>query len=58
MPVSITQGVMGSIIGTGVSKGYVEINLKRVNQLILSWAITPLFSAFMVMVMIMISPIL
>ncbi|MVT13226.1 MAG: hypothetical protein GPW16_02945 [Euryarchaeota archaeon] len=58
MPVSITQGVMGSIIGTGFSKGYVEINLKRVNQLILSWAITPLFSAFMVMVMIMISPIL
>ncbi|MGC8688685.1 MAG: inorganic phosphate transporter [Thermoplasmata archaeon] len=56
LPVSITQGVLGSLIGTGLSKGYNEVNLSKVNQLILSWVLTPLLSAFLVMVMIVISP--
>lgn len=58
MPVSITQGVIGSLVGTGISKGYREFNLSKVNQLLLSWAVTPLLSALLVMVLIVISPVL
>ncbi len=56
LPVSITQSSIGSLVGTGISKGYSELNLKKVNQLILSWAITPLLSALIVMVMLMLLP--
>ncbi|MEM0151626.1 MAG: inorganic phosphate transporter [Thermoplasmata archaeon] len=58
LPVSITQNVIGSLVGTGISKGYNELNLRKVNQLIFSWAVTPLISAIFVMVMIRISLIL
>ncbi len=42
LPVSMTQAVIGGIIGTGFVKGYREINKNTIKNLILSWALAPL----------------
>ncbi len=41
-PVSITQAIIGGVIGTGLVKGYQELNRKTVKNLIISWLIAPL----------------
>ncbi|NPA75853.1 MAG: inorganic phosphate transporter [Euryarchaeota archaeon] len=41
-PVSITQAIIGGVIGTGMVKGYQELNKKTVKNLVLSWSIAPL----------------
>ncbi len=41
-PVSITQAIIGGVIGTGMVKGYQELNRKTVKSLVLSWSIAPL----------------
>ncbi len=44
-PVSITQAIIGGVIGTGVVKGYKELNHKTIKNLLLSWLLAPI-SAF------------
>ncbi len=41
-PVSITQAIIGGVIGTGLVKGYHELNRKTVKSLMISWSIAPL----------------
>jgi PiT family inorganic phosphate transporter len=43
-PVSITQAVIGGVIGTGLIKGYQELNRKTVKNLAASWIIAPLLA--------------
>ncbi len=43
-PVSITQAIIGGVIGTGLVKGYSELNRKTVKNLALSWILAPLIS--------------
>ncbi len=43
-PVSITQAVIGGVIGTGLIKGYQELNKKTVKSLAASWIIAPLLA--------------
>ncbi len=43
-PVSITQAVIGGVIGTGLIKGYQELNKKTVKNLAASWFIAPIFA--------------
>ena len=40
-PVSITQAIIGGVIGTGIVKGYRELNKKTVKNLVLSWSLAP-----------------
>ncbi len=54
IPVSITQGVIGSMVGSGLKKGYREINLLKVNQLIFSWITTPIISMFITVLLLLI----
>ncbi len=42
LPASITQAVIGGIIGTGLIKGYRELNGKTLKSLLLSWLVAPL----------------
>jgi PiT family inorganic phosphate transporter len=44
LPVSMTQAVVGGIIGTGFVKGYRDINKRTVKNLALSWVLAPLVS--------------
>jgi len=43
-PVSITQAVIGGVIGTGLIKGYQELNKKTVKNLAASWILAPILS--------------
>ena len=43
-PVSITQAVIGGVIGTGLVKGKKELNMKTIKNLGTSWALVPLIS--------------
>ena len=43
-PTSITQAVIGGVIGTGLIKGYRELNKKTVGNLAISWTIAPILS--------------
>ena len=43
-PVSITQAVIGGVIGTGLVKGYRELNAKTVKNLALSWSLAPIMA--------------
>jgi len=43
-PVSITQAIIGGIIGTGLVKGYSELNKKTVKNLSLSWVLAPILA--------------
>ncbi len=54
IPVSITQGVVGSMVGSGLKKGYREINLVKVNQLIFSWVTTPILSMFITVLILLV----
>ena len=47
LPVSMTQAVIGGVIGTGFVKGYHEINKTTVKNLALSWIFAPLLSFVM-----------
>ncbi len=55
LPVSITQAIIGGVIGTGMVKGYRELNKKTVKNLFLSWSIAPIvgfaLTYFIVMVL-------
>ena len=44
LPASITQAVIGGIIGTGLIKGYRELNRKTMKNLAASWFIAPLLA--------------
>ncbi len=54
VPVSITQGVVGSMVGSGLKKGYREINITKVNQLIFSWVTTPIISLFITVLILLV----
>jgi len=43
-PVSITQAVIGGVIGTGLIKGYQELNKKTIKNLAASWILAPILS--------------
>jgi PiT family inorganic phosphate transporter len=43
-PVSITQAVIGGVIGTGLIKGYQELNKKTVKNLAASWILAPILA--------------
>jgi len=44
LPVSMTQAVIGGIVGTGFVKGYREINKTTIKNLGLSWLLAPLLA--------------
>ncbi len=44
IPVSMTQAVIGGIVGTGFVKGYREINRNTIKNLVLSWALAPVLA--------------
>ncbi len=44
MPVSITQAIIGGIIGTALLKGYREMHMKTLRNLAISWVLAPLLS--------------
>jgi PiT family inorganic phosphate transporter len=45
VPVSITQSMVGAIIGIGVAKGVTNLNFKVLGKIGLGWLITPVASA-------------
>ncbi len=55
-PVSITQAIIGGVIGTGLVKGYSELNRKTVKNLALSWTIAPLISFVVTYVVVTVLP--
>ncbi len=55
LPVSITQAIIGGIIGTGLVKGYREINRKTLKNLGISWTMAPLLSFLLTLTIIMVS---
>ncbi len=44
LPVSMTQAVIGGIVGTGFVKGYREINKNTIKNLALSWILAPMLA--------------
>lgn len=55
-PVSITQAIIGGIIGTGLVKGYSELNKKTVKNLGLSWLLAPLLSFVLTFLLVIMLP--
>ncbi|MCD6370056.1 MAG: inorganic phosphate transporter, partial [Thermoplasmata archaeon] len=55
LPVSITQAVIGGIIGTGLVKGYRELNRKTLKNLAISWVLAPILSFLLTLGIIMLS---
>ena len=55
-PVSITQAIIGGIIGTGLVKGYSELNKKTVKNLGLSWLLAPLLSFALTFLLVIMLP--
>ncbi len=55
-PVSITQAIIGGIIGTGLVKGYSELNKKTVKNLGLSWILAPLLSFVLTFLLVIMLP--
>ncbi len=51
-PVSITQAIIGGVIGTGLVKGKRELNLKTLKNLAVSWALVPLISFALTYIMV------
>ena len=43
-PASLTQAVIGGVIGTGLIKGYRELNKKTVRELAVSWTLAPILA--------------
>ncbi len=43
-PVSITQAIIGGVIGTGLIKGYKELNKKTLKNFALSWGFAPIMA--------------
>ncbi|MBT1247088.1 MULTISPECIES: inorganic phosphate transporter [unclassified Thermosipho (in: thermotogales)] len=46
IPVSVSQAIVGAVIGAGYAKGSKITNKKVIIQIFLTWIITPTFSAF------------
>lgn len=44
IPVSVTQAMLGGIIGTSLTKGRFDISIKNLRNLLLSWILMPLLS--------------
>jgi PiT family inorganic phosphate transporter len=47
VPVSSTQVVVGSVIGTGLYKGIRNINFRIIGEIAAGWILTPLFSGLL-----------
>ncbi len=56
-PVSITQAVIGGVIGTGLVKGYKELNAKTVKNIALSWSLAPLLAFIITYILVMVLPL-
>lgn len=55
-PVSITQAIIGGVIGTGLVKGYSELNKKTVKSLGLSWILAPLLAFALTYIIVIMLP--
>lgn len=42
LPVSLTQALTGSVIGVGLSRGVVAVNLRRIKRILGVWIVSPL----------------
>ena len=51
LPVSITQAIVGGVIGTGLAKGKKELNTKTLKNLAISWLMVPLISFLLTYIM-------
>ena len=51
LPVSITQAIVGGVIGTGLAKGKKELNMKTLKNLAISWLVVPLISFILTYIM-------
>ncbi len=54
-PVSVTQAIIGGIIGTGLIKGYREMNKKLLMELGISWIAAPIISLLLTLLILKVS---
>jgi len=52
IPVSISQAVLGAIIGSSLAAGNAEINRKQVTKMIVAWVNTPISAGLLAIAMI------
>jgi len=52
VPVSISQAVLGAIIGSSLAAGNAEINRKQVTKMIVAWVNTPVSAGFLAIAMV------
>jgi len=52
VPVSISQAVLGAIIGSSLAAGNTEINRKQVSKMIIAWVNTPVSAGLLAIAMI------
>ncbi len=57
-PVSITQAVIGGVIGTGLIKGYRELNKRTVGNLAISWTMAPILSFLITVIIVKVASLL
>ena len=57
-PVSITQAVIGGVIGTGLIKGYRELNKRTIGNLAISWTIAPVISFLITFIIVKVASLL